>query len=80
MIRRAGYGRTKHTYCNYVAENQNHKHKLKTVEGTTLFDILAKTVIQHNPDKNDRFDKIVFLDAVYHNNRLLYIKNPRIMN
>lgn len=77
LIRRAGYGKTKHTYCSYVIENEKHRHKLKTVEGTKLFDLLEKTVITHNPKTKDRFSDKIFVDAVYRNDELLYIKNPR---
>jgi hypothetical protein len=79
IIRRAGYGRTKHTYCTYVIENENHKHKLKTIEGTKLFEFLQNTVICHDPDKADRFNTAIFVDAIYRDDKLLYIKNPRII-
>jgi len=78
MIRRAGYGKTKHTYCTYVAENKNHKHKLKTIEGTKLFGLLQKTVIAHSYSDGSRFDKIIFMDGVYHNNELMFVRNFRI--
>ncbi len=79
LIRRAGYGKTKHTYCTYIIENEKYKHKLKTIEGTKLFDMLQKTVISHNPDKLDRFNTLIFIDGVYRDGELRYIKNPRIM-
>jgi hypothetical protein len=79
IIRRAGYGRTKETYCSYIAEGSKHKHKLRTVEGTKLFEILQETVVPHNPGKLERFDKGVYVDGVYRDGKLLYVKNPRIM-
>jgi len=79
LIRRAGYGKTKHTYCRYIAENENHKHKLKTIEGTKLFELLQKTVICHNPNKADRFDAMICIDGVYRDGNLCYIKNPKIL-
>jgi hypothetical protein len=77
MVTRAGYGRTKKTYCRYVAENSRHKHKLKTVEGTVLFDILEKTVVSHNPLSSNRFQNLVFIDAAYLKGKLIFITNFR---
>jgi hypothetical protein len=65
--------RTKEIYCSYIAENKNHKHKLKTVEGTKLFDILASTVVS----KLDKYEYKVYLDGVYHDGKLLYVTNFR---
>lgn len=79
IIRRAGYGKTKHTYCTYIAENHKHKHRLKTVEGTKLFEMLEHTVICHNPDKMDRFNDVVYVDGVYRNGVLLYTQKPKII-
>lgn len=82
FIRRADIdrgGRTPETYCSYVAENKNHKHKLKTIEGTKLFDLLQNTVVSHNNLKLDRFDNIIYIDGVYFKNNLLCILNPRIL-
>jgi len=47
FIRRSGYKstRTPFTYCSYIIENENHKHKLKTIEGTKLFNILKETSV-----------------------------------
>jgi len=75
IIRRAGYAcsRTKETYCSYIAENKNRKHKLKTVEGTKLFDILASTVVS----KLDKYEFKVYVDGVYHKGELLYVTNFR---
>jgi hypothetical protein len=75
IIRRAGHGRTPETYCSYIAENKNNRHRLKTVEGTKLFEILENTVIS----KTDRYDNKVYIDAMYHKGNLLYITNPRVM-
>jgi hypothetical protein len=75
IIRRTGYvcSRTKETYCSYITENKNHKHKLKTVEGTKLFDILASTVVS----KLDKYEFKVYVDGVYHKGKLLYVTNFR---
>jgi len=73
FIRRVGYGRTPETYCSYLAENENHKHKLRTVEGTKLFDILAKTIVS----KTNRYDYMVFIDGMYHKDKLIYVTNFR---
>jgi hypothetical protein len=76
LIRREGYGRTKQTYCTYIAENKNHKHKLKTLEGSKLFEILEKTIVSDN----DRYSSLsVFIDAYYVKKRLIYITNFRVM-
>ncbi len=79
LIRRAGYGRTKDTYCTYIAEDKDHKHRLKTIEGTKLFDLLQSIKIGRDKDHPERFEKSVFVDGVYYNNKLLCIKNPRIL-
>ncbi|MFA5366346.1 MAG: hypothetical protein WC333_00285 [Dehalococcoidia bacterium] len=79
MIRRAGYGRTKETYCTYIAENGKYKHKLRTEEGTKLFEILATTVISHNPKKILRFSSDVYVDGVYKDGNLMCVKNPRVL-
>jgi hypothetical protein len=73
FIRRKGYGRTPATYCSYVAENERHKHKLKTLEGTKLFDLLQNTTISKKPE----YLWSVFVDATYYNNKLISITNPR---
>ncbi len=76
LIRRAGYGRTKQTYCTYIAENKKHKHKLKTLEDSKLFKILEKTIVSNN----DRYSSCsVFIDAYYVKNKLVYITNFRVM-
>lgn len=73
IIRRAGYGRTKHTYCSYIIENKKYKHRLKTIEGTKLFEILKNNIIS----KTDRYLFKVLVDGVYHNGELQYVTNPR---
>lgn len=75
LIRRAGYGRTPKSYCTYVAENEKRKHKLKTVEGTKLYEILENTIVS----KNNRYDVRVFIDGMYHNDKLIFVTNPRIV-
>jgi len=79
LIRKAGYGKTKHTYCTYIAENEKYKHRLKTIEGTKLFEFLQNTVIPHNPEKINRLNKMILIDGLYKNGKLQYIKNPRIV-
>jgi hypothetical protein len=78
FIRRKGYGRTPATYCSYIAENENHKHRLKTVEGTKLFEILEKTYLNRSlTDKTG--ERSVLIDGIYHNNKLISITNPRVL-
>jgi len=75
FIRRTGYKstRTPRTYCSYVIENKNHKHKLKTIEGTKLFDILSNTRIS----KIGEYD--VLVDGIYQSGKLIYVTNFRKM-
>jgi len=73
FIRRAGYGRTPKTYCSYIAENENHKHRLMTIENTELFEILKSTIIS----KTDRYEFKVLIDGMYSNGKLLYVTNFR---
>jgi hypothetical protein len=70
---------TKKSYCRYIAENDKHKHELKTIEGTKLFELLQETVIQHNKSNAERFEKCVYVDGVYFADKLLFIKNPRVV-
>jgi hypothetical protein len=74
IIRKAGH-RIPDTYCSYIAENENHKHKLKTVEDTKLFELLKNTTIS----ANEEYEKTVVIDGMYHKNKLIYITNPRIL-
>jgi hypothetical protein len=76
IIRRAGYGKTKKTYCKYIAENTNHKHELRAEENTELFKLLSSTVVSSN---SERYSKLLFVDAEYYGNALVKIKNPRNM-
>ncbi len=75
FIRRSGYKstRTPNTYCSYIIENENHKHKLKTYEGTQLFDILKETTIT----KNNISEFEVLVDGIYLNDKLVYVTNFR---
>jgi hypothetical protein len=73
-IRWAGQGRTPMSYCTYVAENENHKHKLKTKDGTKLFELLKKTRIYKDRDQSETE---LFVDGVYEDNKLLYVTNFR---
>lgn len=77
FIRRKEYGRIPKTYCDYIIENKNHKHRLKTKEGTKLFELLDNTVIYKKSGTNHE----VFVDVIYDNNdNLLYITNFRKIN
>ena len=76
IIRRAGQGRTPESYCSYIAENDNRAHRLKTHEGTKLFDILKKTKVS---DSIDRYNFSVLIDGVYHNNKLVFVTNFRVV-
>ena len=75
FIRRKGYPstRTPETYCDYIVENENHKHRLKTYERTELFKLLQSTRIS----KDDSFMWSLFVDGVYNGDKLTSIINPR---
>lgn len=73
-IRWAGQGRTPISYCTYIAENENHRHKLKAKEGTKLFELLKKTRIYK--DREQARDEL-YVEGVYENNKLLYVTNFR---
>jgi hypothetical protein len=77
FVRRSGYAstRTPETYCSYVIENKNHRHRLKTVKGTKLFEILKDTSIS----KLNNYEYEVLVDGIYHNGKLLYVTNFRKM-
>lgn len=76
IIRRAGQGRNVNTYCVYVVKNDNNRHKLKTVEGTKLFELLSKTVVSEN---KYYLDTNLYLDGVYQNDELIFVTNFRIV-
>lgn len=77
FIRNVGH-RTPEAYCSYIVENENHKHKLKTIEGTKLFEILKTSRLNKKLiDENSK--NIVLVDGMYYNNKLIYITNPRIL-
>ena len=73
-IRWAGQGRTPVSYCTYIAENANHRHKLKTKEGTKLFQLLKETRIYKDAEQSKNE---LLVDAAYENNKLLYVTNFR---
>lgn len=75
LIRKAGQARNVNTYCSYIAENSQHKHRLKTIEGTKLFNLLENTVIMKTGTDNEN----IFIDGIYHNNDLIYVTNFRKM-
>ena len=73
IIRRKGYGRTPTTYCTYVIENDKHKHRVRTYEGSELFKLLQETTISKNP----KYFYSVFVDGTYAGEKLISITNPR---
>ena len=75
IVRRKGYGRTPETYCSYIAENKNHKHRLRTPVGSKLFELLDKTIIHKNGVSND-----VLVDGMYRDDELLFVTNFRTTN
>ena len=75
-IRWAGQGRTPVSYCTYIAENENHQHKLRTKEGTKLFELLKETRIYK--DREQAVHEL-YVEGVYENDKLLYVTNFRIV-
>lgn len=75
IIRRAGQGRNVNTYCSYIVENNKYKHKLKTIKGTKLFDLLENNMICVNELNKHN----IYVDGVYKNNKLICVSNARIM-
>ena len=75
FIRRKGYPstRTPETYCDYIVENENHKHRLRTYERTDLFKLLQSTRIS----KDDKFMWSLIVDGTYVKGKLISISNPR---
>jgi len=75
FIRRKGYSstRTPETYCDYIIENENHSHRLKTYERTELFKLLQSTRIS----KDDKFMWTLLVDGVYNDGKLISVTNPR---
>lgn len=71
--RKYPYMRTPKTYCTYTVENECHKHRLRTYEGTELFNLLATTTISKDP----KYFYSVYVDGTYMNNKLFSITNPR---
>jgi len=75
FIRRKGYPstRTPETYCDYIIENENHKHRLRTYEKTELFKLLQSTTIS----KKEKYMWSVLVDGIYYGNKLISVTNPR---
>ena len=75
FIRRKGYSstRTPETYCDYIVENDTHKHRLRTYERTDLFKLLQSTRIS----KADKFIWSLLVDGTYVDGKLISITNPR---
>jgi hypothetical protein len=79
-IRWAGQGRTPVTYCSYIAENENHKHRLKTIESSDLFELLQNTRIARKPNHPD-YASSILIDILYNNEgKVISITNPRVCN
>lgn len=74
IIRKAGYGRLKKTYFEYIIENNKHKYKLKTKEGTKLFNMLNENPIYKNTNNSE-----IIMDGVFKKNKFLYVKNFRLI-
>lgn len=75
FIRRSGYEstRTPETYCSYIIENKKHKHRLKTIEGTKLFNILRNTTVS----KVGNYEHDVLVDGLYRDGKLICVTNFR---
>lgn len=65
--------RTPKTYCSYIIENENHKHKRRTFEGSELFKLLSTTRIL----KNLEYSNVIYVDGTYIGDKLISISNPR---
>jgi hypothetical protein len=78
FIRRKGYPstRTPSTYCTYVVENEKHKHKMRTYEGSDLFKLLETTRISRIPETS-KYSNSIFVDGTYCGDKLISITNPR---
>jgi len=73
IIRRKGYGRTPMTYCTYVVENEKHKHRMRTYEGSELFKLLETTTISKNP----KYSHSVYVDGTFCGDKLISVSNPK---
>lgn len=70
-IHRKARDRTPEAYCSYIVENEKRKHRLKTREGTRLFNFLINNVVV----KDGLID--VLIDGIYKNEKLMYVTNFR---
>lgn len=75
IIRKEGQSRNVNTYCTYIAENEEHKHRLKTIENTKLFELLENTIILKKGSDNTN----LYIDGIYRNNKLIFVTNFRKM-
>lgn len=66
--------RTPKTYCSYIIENENHKHKKSVYEDSELFKLLATTRVHKNLDE---VDESIYVDCTYVDDKLMSISNPR---
>ena len=71
IIRRKGYGRTPETYCSYIVENKNRKHRLRTNIGTKLFELLNNVFVSKSGTAE------IQMDGMYIEDRLMYVCNFR---
>lgn len=67
IVRRKGYGRTPETYCSYIVENKNRKHRLRTNIGTGLFELLNNTHISESGTAE------IQMDGMYIGDKLMYV-------
>jgi len=73
IIRRKGYGRTPTTYCTYIVENNEHKHRMRTYEGSELFKLLSNTIISKHP----KYQSSVYVTGTYMNGKLVSVTDPK---
>lgn len=71
FVRKKGYGRTPETYCSYIVENKNNKHRLRTNLGTKLFELLNDIYISKKGTAE------IQMDGIYMKDKLMYVCNFR---
>ena len=65
--------RTPKTYCTYIIENENHKHKKRAYDDSELFKLLASTRIFKDSDYSEK----IYVDCTYADDKLISVANPR---
>jgi hypothetical protein len=75
MIRRSGYPstRTPQTYCDFIIENEKHKHRRMVYEKSELFKLLSSTTISKNP----KYSSYVIVEGIYNGDKLIGLINPK---